>query len=288
MSESIGVAGAAQAHAATHGAEASPGSRTSFWALSLGSIGVVYGDIGTSPPDAVREAVVAASGGGAVTSDAVVGVISLILWSLTIVVTLKVRDRAAACRQQRRGWDARPDGAGAPGQRSLGGDRRRTGHHWCRAIFWRRTNYTRYFGLVGTRRHKGRHAFVRLLRGSRDRHHLVVAVCRPIMGNRPRRRVLRTDHAHMVCRHRGAGGCLHHHRSMDPDRHQSVLRTQVSGQPRCDRVGHARGRVSRRNRGGSSLCRPRSFRPRTDPDRLAGLGVSIAGPELSGAREHCC
>ena len=89
MSESIGVAGAAQAHAATQGAETSTGSRTSFWALSLGSIGVVYGDIGTSPLYAVREAVTAASAGGAVTPDAVVGVISLILWSLTIVVTLK-------------------------------------------------------------------------------------------------------------------------------------------------------------------------------------------------------
>jgi KUP system potassium uptake protein len=89
MSESIGVAGAAQAHAASHGGEASAGSRTGFWALALGSIGVVYGDIGTSPLYAVREAVTAASAGGAVTSDAVVGVISLILWSLTIVVTLK-------------------------------------------------------------------------------------------------------------------------------------------------------------------------------------------------------
>src|SRR4029079_17873656 len=89
MSESIGVAGAAQVHVATQGAEAPPTSRTSFWALSLGSIGVVYGDIGTSPLYAVREAVTAASAGGAVTSDAVVGVISLILWSLTIVVTLK-------------------------------------------------------------------------------------------------------------------------------------------------------------------------------------------------------
>jgi KUP system potassium uptake protein len=89
MSESIGVAGAAQAHAASHGGEASAGSRTSFWALALGSIGVVYGDIGTSPLYAVREAVAAASAGGAVTSDAVIGVISLILWSLTIVVTLK-------------------------------------------------------------------------------------------------------------------------------------------------------------------------------------------------------
>ena len=89
MTESMGVTGVAQAHAVAHGGEAPAGSRTSFWALSLGSIGVVYGDIGTSSLYAVREAVSAASAGGVVTPDAVVGVISLILWSLTIVVTLK-------------------------------------------------------------------------------------------------------------------------------------------------------------------------------------------------------
>src|SRR6201994_2979309 len=60
-----------------------------FGALTLGSIGVVYGDIGTSPLYAMREAVVAASAGGAVTPQAVLGVISLILWALIIVVTLK-------------------------------------------------------------------------------------------------------------------------------------------------------------------------------------------------------
>ena len=60
-----------------------------FGALTLGSIGVVYGDIGTSPLYALREAVVAASAGGAVTPQAVLGVISLILWALIIVVTLK-------------------------------------------------------------------------------------------------------------------------------------------------------------------------------------------------------
>jgi KUP system potassium uptake protein len=37
-------------------------SRAGFWGLTLGSIGVVYGDIGTSPLYALREAVVAASG----------------------------------------------------------------------------------------------------------------------------------------------------------------------------------------------------------------------------------
>src|SRR5436305_6583637 len=62
---------------------------TSFWALTVGSIGVVYGDIGTSPLYAFKEAIVAATGGGAITQPAVFGVLSLIFWALVIVVTLK-------------------------------------------------------------------------------------------------------------------------------------------------------------------------------------------------------
>src|SRR5689334_15886409 len=57
--------------------------------LSLGSVGVVYGDIGTSPLYAFREAVVAGQAGGPLTRDIVLGVLSLILWALIIVVTLK-------------------------------------------------------------------------------------------------------------------------------------------------------------------------------------------------------
>ncbi len=65
-------------------------STAGFKALMLGSIGVVYGDIGTSPLYALREAVIAASGpGGVVNPQAVLGVVSLILWALIIVVTLK-------------------------------------------------------------------------------------------------------------------------------------------------------------------------------------------------------
>jgi KUP system potassium uptake protein len=64
-------------------------STAGFTALMLGSIGVVYGDIGTSPLYALREAVVAASAGGAVTALGVTGVVSLILWALIVVVTLK-------------------------------------------------------------------------------------------------------------------------------------------------------------------------------------------------------
>ena len=60
-----------------------------FLALTIGSIGVVYGDIGTSPLYAFREAIVAASAGGEVTREAVLGVLSLIFWALVVIVTLK-------------------------------------------------------------------------------------------------------------------------------------------------------------------------------------------------------
>jgi KUP system potassium uptake protein len=70
---------------------AEPRSGAGLWGLALGSIGVVYGDIGTSPLYAMREAVVAASAGGNgdLARGAVVGVLSLILWALIVIVTLK-------------------------------------------------------------------------------------------------------------------------------------------------------------------------------------------------------
>ncbi len=61
----------------------------SFYALALGSVGVVYGDIGTSPLYAFREAALAASNERGVTPDIVLGVLSLIVWALIFTVTLK-------------------------------------------------------------------------------------------------------------------------------------------------------------------------------------------------------
>ena len=74
--------------AATNGGDASV--KVGFWFLALGSIGVVYGDIGTSPLYALREAVLAATGSGNPASEAVVfGILSLIIWALLLVVTAK-------------------------------------------------------------------------------------------------------------------------------------------------------------------------------------------------------
>jgi KUP system potassium uptake protein len=62
---------------------------TGFWALTLGSIGVVFGDIGTSPLYAFRVAVAGAAQGQPASRAIVLGVLSLILWALFIVVTAK-------------------------------------------------------------------------------------------------------------------------------------------------------------------------------------------------------
>src|SRR5207244_4916724 len=88
--ENTAVANEQTASAVLHSAtDSSSQNKSSFWALTLGSVGVVYGDIGTSPLYAFREAVAAAVGSGPFTRDVVLGVLSLILWALIVVVTIK-------------------------------------------------------------------------------------------------------------------------------------------------------------------------------------------------------
>ena len=64
--------------------ETGHGSKTGFWALTLGSVGVVYGDIGTSPLYALKESLHAASGGQAPTREMVFGVVSQVHSNATL------------------------------------------------------------------------------------------------------------------------------------------------------------------------------------------------------------
>jgi len=87
MSQSI--AGTA-AEAAVSAGTADVPAKVPFWSLTIGSIGVVYGDIGTSPLYAFREAISAATGSGnPVTEPIILGIFSLIIWALLLVVTAK-------------------------------------------------------------------------------------------------------------------------------------------------------------------------------------------------------
>jgi KUP system potassium uptake protein len=58
-------------------------------AATLGALGIVYGDIGTSPLYALKEAARSAAHGGPLTSDATLGVVSLILWALILIISVK-------------------------------------------------------------------------------------------------------------------------------------------------------------------------------------------------------
>ncbi len=62
-------------------------SKSSLSALTLGAIGVVYGDIGTSVLYAFKEVFI--SGHVPITPDNVMGVLSLFFWALTVVVSIK-------------------------------------------------------------------------------------------------------------------------------------------------------------------------------------------------------
>ena len=58
-------------------------------ALALGALGVVFGDIGTSPLYALETVFTATDGIGAPTEASVLGVISLVVWSIVLVVSVK-------------------------------------------------------------------------------------------------------------------------------------------------------------------------------------------------------
>ncbi|WP_457089214.1 potassium transporter Kup [Microvirga sp. P5_D2] len=69
-------------------------SHAGFWTLMLGAIGVVYGDIGTSPLYAMRETVAAATGGHhgtpvPLSRELIISILSLLIWALILTVSVK-------------------------------------------------------------------------------------------------------------------------------------------------------------------------------------------------------
>jgi KUP system potassium uptake protein len=90
MSEVTGPDGS-EAAAPSHPSDLpTPGQHhtSSLWKLTLGSIGVVYGDIGTSPIYAMRESLHATSRDSLTRPD-VLGMISLLIWALIRIVMAK-------------------------------------------------------------------------------------------------------------------------------------------------------------------------------------------------------
>ena len=174
--------------------------------LAVGSIGVVYGDIGTSPLYALREAVNAAVGPhGSATSGAVLGVLSLILWALIFIVTFKYVIVLL-----------RADNNGEGGTLTLMAlARQATGDHAPAVVMLGIIGAALFFGdalitpgdlgAVRDRRHQDRGARLRSLHRAADRRDPGRPVRRAGTGHRERRQSLRPDHDGVVPRHRDPG-----------------------------------------------------------------------------------
>jgi KUP system potassium uptake protein len=69
---------------------ASPAAAARDWApAALACMGVVFGDIGTSPLYTLQVGTKAASPSGTASPEAVLGIVSLIFWWLIIVISIK-------------------------------------------------------------------------------------------------------------------------------------------------------------------------------------------------------
>ena len=160
-------------------------ARNRFWLLTVGSIGVVYGDIGTSPLYALREAINAAVGADG-DADPRRGAGRAVADPLGADRHrhAEIRRHPAARRQQRRGRHAGADGAGAT---RAGTQRRRGGaarHHQRRAVLRRRRAHAGAVGALRDRRPEDRDAGVRALRRAAHRRDPDRAVRRAVARHR--------------------------------------------------------------------------------------------------------
>lgn len=70
------------------------------WGMAIVALGVVYGDIGTSPLYTAQTFLAGQGGLGSVDREAVLGMLSLVFWSITLITTVKYVLIAMRHRQQ--------------------------------------------------------------------------------------------------------------------------------------------------------------------------------------------
>ena len=170
--------------------------------LMLGALGVVYGDIGTSPIYALREALHAATGGAPAAPEQVLGVLSLIFWALTVIVTIKYI--AFVLRADNRGEGgilslmALARGSYPRSARLDSPDR----HLRRRAVLRRRRDNAGDLGAFGGRGHRGGDADLRSLRRAADAVDPRHPVCRAAVRDGQGRGGVRSGHLAVVHRDR--------------------------------------------------------------------------------------
>ena len=253
--------------------------------LMLGALGVVFGDIGTSPLYTVQTVFDPGDPHPIAVSEATVfGIISLIFWSVTLVVTVTyvllvmradndgeggIMALITLLRREPRLGDA-PHEDAARGARDL----RRV------AVPGRRDDHARDLGAVGGGGRRGGVAVARAPRHP-DRlghHRRAVHAAAPRDGDR--RAPLRADHARLVRRHRRLRRERHRLAPGDPRGAVADVRAGLLLQPLLDRVLRARGGRPRVHGRGGAVRRHGPLRPRADHARLAPARLPRLHAEL--------
>ncbi|KAF1857783.1 hypothetical protein Lal_00041194 [Lupinus albus] len=244
-------------------------ARTPQRGLLMGALGVVYGDIGTSPLYAYKEAVKAA-GGGMATPLAVTGAVSLIFWALILIVSIKYA--ILILRADNRGEGEARDPAGAPSRGRAGGRG---------APIRRRGDHARHLCPFGGGGAEGRCPKPRPLRRADHHRDPRRPVRRAVPGRRPDRPYLRAGHAAVVRRPGAAGAGIHPARAADSSGPQPA---EGRGIPVPCRLGRqlrdARCRLPGRHGRRGDVCRSRAFRRPADTRGMVRPGPARPGAQL--------
>ena len=163
-------------------------------ALALGALGVVYGDIGTSPLYTMKTAL---EWGGGATPEVAIGMLSLIVWTLLITTSIKyVAVVMRADNDGEGGILALMSLLGIKRRQSPRRDRdRRAGRG---TALWRRGDNPGNLGVERARRTQTAGAVDRTLRGAALGRHPCRALRAPAAGHRTNRKNVRTHHDGVV------------------------------------------------------------------------------------------
>ena len=249
--------------------------------LIIGSMGVVYGDIGTSPLYALRESLAHSVKADVLTEEAVIGPISLLIFALIFTVTIKYV--VFLMRADNRG-EGGILSLMALAQSALGGgssaglSARRRG---CCVIFRRRHHHACDFGHVGNRGPGARHSPLQRIRSADHHFHPGHAVLGAEPWNGASRGIFRPDHDCVFPLHRSAGRRTHSRCAASVERLRPARWRKLSSPTWMVGVCGAGIGLPGRDRRRSALRRYGPFRPLSYSVCLARLRASGALAELS-------
>ena len=281
----------AQSQSVAKGADQGPPDgvpNQKFAALVIGSIGVVYGDIGTSPLYAFREAVNAAKATSFAGREAVFGVLSLITWALLLVVTLKYVLILLRADNKGEGGMFALMALGQSVAKRIDARHHGARHRRRVVLLRRRRHHARHLGAVGGRRLEARLAGLRSVRAPALGHHPCRPVCHAVARHGARRQILRPDHRRVVHRPRRRRPHPYFRQPRRLRLAQPLVRLPLPPQAWPHRSRRARPCLPRRHRCRSALRRSRPLRPQADPGRLvlahpAGAAAQLLRPGRSRA-----